>query len=50
MMTLMDWLIGIGVAAAFVVALLWLIEIEARKISRADAAMKRHVNREDQGD
>lgn len=49
-MTLIDWLIGIGVAAAFVVALLWLIEIEARKLARADESMRRHVNREDQED
>jgi len=49
-MTLIDWLVGIGVAAAFVLALLWLTEIEARKLARADQEMRRHVNREDQGD
>lgn len=49
-MTLIDWLIGIGVAAAFVLALLWLTEIEARKLARADQAMRRHVNQQDQGD
>lgn len=58
-MTLIDWLIGIGVAAAFVLALLWLTEIEARKLARANKEMQRHVSdsvlrrqqtREDQGD
>jgi hypothetical protein len=49
-MTLIDWLIGIGAVALGVSLLLLLVDSEARKISRADAAMKRHVNREDQGD
>lgn len=44
-MTLPDLL-----AAMFFGALLWLTEIEARKLTRADEAMRRHVNREDQGD
>lgn len=49
-MTLIDWLIGIGAVILGVGALLWLTEIEARKLARADEAMRRHVNREDQGD
>lgn len=49
-MTLMDWLIGIGVVALGVSVLLLLVEAEAKKISRESDAMRRHVNREDQGD
>lgn len=49
-MTLMDWLIGIGAVALGVSVLLLAAEAEARKMSRETDAMRRHVNREDQGD
>lgn len=49
-MTLMDWLIGIGAVALSVSVLLLAAEAEARKMSRETDAMRRHVNREDQGD
>lgn len=49
-MTLVDWLVGIGAVALGVCVLLLLVEAEAKKISRADDDMRRHVRREDQGD
>lgn len=48
--TLGDWLIGIGAVILGVSILMLLVESEARKLTRQDEAMKRHVNREDQGD
>lgn len=49
-MTLTDWLIGIGAVILGVSALLLAAEAEARKLSRETDALRRHVNREDQGD
>jgi len=49
-MTLADWLIGIGAVILGVSILMLLVESEARKISRESDEMRRHVNREDQGD
>lgn len=49
-MTLTDWLIGIGAVILGVSILMLLVESEARKISRESDEMRRHVNREDQGD
>ncbi len=49
-MTVTEWLIGIGAVMLGVSALMLLVEAEARKISRESDAMRRHVNREDQGD
>jgi len=49
-MTLTDWIIGIGAVMLGVSVLMLLVEAEARKLSRESDAMRRHVNREDQGD
>lgn len=49
-MTLADWLVGIGAVMLSVIVLMLLVESEARKVSRESEAMRRHVNREDQGD
>ena len=49
-MTLADWLIGIGAVILGVSVLMLLVESEARKILRESDDLRRHVNREDQGD
>jgi len=48
MLTLADWLVVIGAVALGVSILILLVEIEAIHKARADEAMRRNVNREDQ--
>ena len=50
-MTLIDWIVGLAAVALGICMLLLLVEAKARKITREyDDSMRRHINREDQGD